>query len=484
LYFEKGTLSENEMRAGLHTAMIRRQLFPIFLTSATEDIGVGRLMSFVDNVLPNPLEMPPAAVAVGQPVVPDPSGDPVVFIYRIMSEHHVGDYSFFRVYSGSMKSGDDLVNASTGATERIGQLFAINGHDREPVDRMVAGDIGALVKLKNTHTNNTLHRKGMSAQIAPIDFPSPRYTAAIRATREGDEDKLGQGLHQLAEEDPSLVITYDPLLSQVVIGAQGEMQLEIAKFRLSNRFGVEVEFDRPKVAYRETVRGSARAKYRHKKQTGGAGQFAEIAMLVETIDGEFAPPADIKVRKVDSMKTAWGATIEFIDAIVGGVIDMRRFAGAIQKGVLDAMQQGPVAGYPVGDVRVVTFDGGMHSVDSNEAAFKTAARNAFRDAFSQATPVILEPILNVEIIVPETYTGEVLGDLNTRRARIQGIDAEGVLQVVKAQVPESELHRYSTILRSLTHGRGLHRYAFSHYEPMPRTVQDRVVDESRTMQEA
>jgi elongation factor G len=207
-------------------------------------------------------------------------------------------------------------------------------------------------------------------------------------------------------------------------------------------------------------------------------------MLVETRDGEFAPPPDIKVRKVDAVKTAWGATVEFIDAVVGGVIDMRRFGGAIQKGVLDAMQQGPVAGYPVGDVRVVTFDGGMHSVDSNEAAFKTAARNAFRDAFNEATPVILEPILNVEILVPENYTGEVMGDLNTRRARIQGIDAEGILQVVKAQVPEAELHRYSTILRSLTHGRGLHRYAFSHYEPMPRNVQDRVVDESRTMQEA
>ena len=484
LYFEKGTLSEDEMRQGLHTAMLKRQLFPIFLTSATEDIGVGRLMSFIDNVLPKPSEMPPAAVAEGEPVVSDPQADPVVFIYRIMSEHHVGDYSFFRVYSGTMKPGEDLVNASTGVTERIGQLFAINGHEREPVNEMVAGDIGALVKLKNSHTNNTLHRKGKSVRVVPIAFPSPRYSSAIRATREGDEDKLAQGLHQLSEEDPSLVILHDPLLNQIVIGAQGEMQLEIARFRLNNRFGVDVDFYRPRVAYRETVRGTSRAKYRHKKQTGGAGQFADISVLVEPLNGEFKPPPDIKVRKVDSTKTAWGATIEFIDAIVGGVIDMRRFSGAIQKGVLEATQQGPVAGYPVGDVRVVTFDGGMHSVDSNEAAFKTAARHAFRDAFSQASPVILEPIHDVEILVPDTYTGEVMGDLNTRRARIQGIDAEGVFQVIKAQVPEAEMHRYSTILRSLTHGRGLHRYAFSHYEAMPRNVQDKIVEESKEPAEA
>ena len=482
LYFDKGTLSEDEMREGLHKAMLSRQLFPIFLTSAIEDVGVGRLMSFIDNVLPRPSEMPPVAVVNGDPVAPDAKADPAVFIYRTMSEQHVGDYSFFRIYSGSIRQGDDLVNETTGASERLGQLFAINGHEREPVDEMVAGDIGALVKLKNSHTNNTLHKKGSRIEIAPIEFPSPRYTAAIRATREGDEDKLAQGLHQLAEEDPSLIITHDPLLNQIVIGGQGEMQLDIARFRLKNRFGVEVEFYRPKVAYRETVRGSARSKYRHKKQTGGAGQFAEISMLVEAPDAEFKTPADIKVRNVDTSETDWGAKIEFIDAIVGGVIDMRRFGGAILKGVLDAMQEGPVAGYPVGDVRIVVFDGGMHSVDSNEAAFKSAARNVFRDAFNSATPVVLEPIFDVEILVPEAYTGDVMGDLNTRRARISGIDAEGIFQVVKAQVPESEMHRYSTVLRSITHGRGLHRYTFSHYEPMPRNVQDKLVEDARAVE--
>ncbi|MEZ4695474.1 MAG: elongation factor G [Rhodothermales bacterium] len=484
LYFDKGSLTEDEMRKGLHEAMLKRQLFPIFLTSASENIGVGRLMSFVDNVLPRPTEMPPAATVSGDPVICTADGDPVAFVYRIMSEAHVGDYSFFRIYSGTLKAGDDLQNASTGASERLGQLFAINGHERDSVEQMEAGDIGALVKLKNTHTNNTLRSKNSSVEIKSIAFPEPRYTSSVFAVREGEEDKLAQGLHQLAEEDPSLVITHDALLNQLVLGGQGEMHLDIAKYRLKNRFGVDVEFQRPKVAYRETVQAQSRSKYRHKKQTGGAGQFAEIAMLVEPLDGEFNPPADIKVRNVQESETGWGSKIEFIDAIVGGVIDMRRFFGAIQKGVLEIMQKGPIAGYPVGDIRCVIFDGGMHSVDSNENAFKSAARAVFRDAFREAKPVLLEPIFDVAILVPSDYTGDVMGDLNTRRARIQGIEGEGVFQKIIAQVPEAELYRYSTMLRSLTHGRGLHSATFAHYEAMPRNVQDKVVEESGTLEEA
>ncbi|NNE34089.1 MAG: elongation factor G, partial [Rhodothermales bacterium] len=484
LYFEKGNLTEDEMRHGLHDAMLKRQLYPIFLTSATENIGVSRLMGFIDNVLPKPTEMPPAATSSGEPVVCDASGSTVAFVYRIMSEPHVGDYSFFRVYSGTMRSGDDLQNASTDVTERLGQLFSINGHERDTVEFMEAGDIGALVKLKNTHTNNTLRAKGSDVVIAPIEFPEPRYSGAVAPGKEGDEDKLAQGLHQLAEEDPSLRITHDAVLHQLVLGGQGEMHLDIARYRLKNRFGVGVEFRKPKVAYRETVQARARAKYRHKKQTGGAGQFAEISMLVEPLDGEFKPPADIKVRKVHDATTSWGAKVQFIDSIVGGVIDMRRFFGAIQKGVMEIMKKGPVAGYPVGDIRCVVFDGGMHSVDSNENAFKSAARMAFRDGFRDAKPALLEPIFDVEILVPAEYTGDVMGDLNTRRGRIQGIDGEGVFQKVIAQVPESELYRYSTMLRSITHGRGLHRSSFSHYEPMPRNVQEKVTEESGELEEA
>ncbi len=475
LYFEKGELNEDEMRAGLHQAMIDRKLFPIFLTSATENIGVSRLMSFIDNVCPKPGEMPPAETESGDPVQADAAGSPVAFVYQTMSEQHVGDYSFFKVYSGTLHAGMDLVNAQTGGSERLGQLFSINGNSRDQVEKMEAGDIGAVVKLKNTHTNNTLREKSSNIVIKEIEFPEPRYKIAVRPLREGDEDKLGHGLHQLHEEDPSLYIEHDSNLSQLVLGGQGEMHLEIAKYRLKNRFGVEVEFVQPRIAYLETVQGNSRAKYRHKKQTGGAGQFAEIAVALEPLVGEYKPPRDIKVRNVAEASTPWGSKVEFIDAIVGGVIDMRRFFGAIQKGVLEGMQRGPIAGYPVGDLRMVIFDGGMHSVDSNENAFKSAARAVFRDAFREARPALLEPIYDVEITVPDSYTGDVMGDLNTRRGRIQGIEAEGHFQKIKAQVPEGELYRYSTILRSITHGRGLHRATFSHYEAMPRNVQDKVV---------
>ena len=484
LYFEKGTLSEDEMRKGLHEAMLKRQLFPVFLTSATENIGVLRLMDFISNVCPTPAEMPPAKLEEGGELVADVKGDPVAFIYRTMSEAHVGEYSFFRVYSGTLEQGMDLENAQTGSGERLGQLYGINGHEREPVSKMVAGDIGALVKLKNTHSNETLRKKNTSYSISQIQFPAPRYTTAIRALKQGEEDRLAQGLHALANEDPSLVFTHDPHLNQLLLGGQGEMHLIVAQYRLSNRFHVEIEYTKPKISYRETVQAQARSSYRHKKQSGGAGQFADISMLVEPIQGEFSPPADISVRDVSTMQTDWGAKIEFIDGIVGGVIDMRRFSGSIQKGILEAMQEGPVAGYPVGNVRVVVFDGGMHPVDSNDAAFKSAGRMCFRDAFRKAVPVLLEPIHEIEVLVPDAYTGDVMTDLNTRRAKIHGIEAEGTLQKIKAHVPEAELHKYSTALRSMTQGRGLHTATFLAYEPMPRHVQEQVQKEAGEMVEA
>ena len=484
LYFDKGELDEDEMRQGLHAAMISRELFPIFCAIATDNVGVARLMSFIDNVCPSPAEMPLAATTEGDPVKADVGGNPIVFVYRTMAEQHVGDYSFFRVYSGTIESGMDLENAQTSSGERLGQLYALNGRERDTVSKMVAGDIGALVKLRNTHTNNTLRKKGSNVVIAPIAFPEPRYRTSIKAANEGEEDKMAQGLHQIIEEDPSLKVVHDPHLSQITIGGQGELHLRIAQYRLKNKVNVDVEFGKPRVAYRETVTAEARSSYRHKKQTGGAGQFADISMLIEPLEGEFQKRPDISVRNTVEVQTGWGSTIQFIDGIVGGVIDMRRFFGAIQKGVLEASQNGPIAGYPVGNVRVVIFDGGMHSVDSNEAAFKTAARMCFRDSFRQAKPVILEPIHDVEVTVPEAYTGEVMGDMNTRRARIQGIEAEGILQKIKAQVPEAELYRYSTSVRSMTQGRGIHASTFSHYEAMPRNVQDQVVAEAAALEEA
>lgn len=486
LYFEKGELDEDEMRQGLHEAMLRRELFPIFVTSATENIGVSRLMSFIDNVCPSPPEMPPAPTTEGDgdPVVADPEGDPVLLVYRTMAEEHVGDYSFFRVYAGSIEQGMDLENARTGSTERLGQLYAIDGRERDPVNKMVAGDIGALVKLKDTATNDTLRSKGANTVIEPIHFPEPRYREAVRTVTEGEEDKMAQGLSQVTAEDPSLQVEHDPHLKQITIGGQGELHLRVAQYRLEHRANVKIAYYRPRVAYRETVQGRARASYRHKKQTGGAGQFADISMLIEPYDGPFNPPSDIKVRDEAEIRTDWGSTIHFIDGIVGGVIDMRRFFGAIQKGVMEAAPDGPVAGYPIGNVRVVIYDGGMHSVDSNEAAFKTASRFCFRDAFRQARPVILEPIYDVTVTVPETYTGDVMGDLNTRRARITGIEAEGLFQKIQAQAPEAELYHYSTVLRSITQGRGIHSATFSHYDSMPRHVQEELVADAQAMQEA
>ena len=472
-YFDKGGLNEDEMRKGLHAAMLGRQLFPIFVTSATGAVGVSRLMNFIDNVLP-----PPTEVDTGESVVVDPSADPVAFVYKTMAEQHVGDYSLMRVYSGTLAQGMDLENAQTGTMERFGQLFAINGRGRDPVRKLVAGDLGAVVKLKNTHTNDTLHRKGSDVLVQPVEFPGPRYWVAIHAEHEGEEDKVGQGLHQLREEDPSLVIVHDPHLRQITLGGQGEMHLQVTRYRLERRFGVGIRYEKPRVAYRETITKRARASYRHKKQTGGAGQFADISMMVEPFEGDFEPPSDISMRGEAELMTDWGSKIHFVDAIVGGVIDMRRFFGAIQKGVLEATQDGPIAGYPVGHCRVVIYDGGMHAVDSNDAAFKTAGRMCFRDAFRSASPVILEPIYDVTITVPEHFVGEVLGDLNTRRGRIQGIEAEGVFQKIIAQVPESELYRYSTSLRSMTQGRGIHQAAFSRYEAMPRHVQEQVVEEA------
>lgn len=478
LFFEEGTLTEDQMREGLHKSMLKRDLFPVFVSSAKYNIGITRLMEFLHRTCPRPTEMPSPPMTSGSEISPNAAGPPVAFVFRTAAEEHVGEYSFFRVYSGTLETGGDYENAQTSEVERLGQIFSLNGKQRDSVQKIVAGDIGAVVKLRNTHTNNTLRQKGADYAIEPIQFPSPRYQVAVVTTKSGEEDKLAQGLHRLHEEDPSLIIVHDTDLHQVLMAGQGSMHLEVAKDRLINQFKVGVEFVKPKVGYRETITIQARASYRHKKQSGGAGQFADISMLVEPLNGAFVPPADIQVRNVAHLETAWGSKIEFIDAIVGGVIDMRRFFGAIQKGVAERLQQGPIAGYPVGNVRVVIFTGGMHAVDSNENAFKTAARMCFVEAFKKAHPVLLEPIQEVKVTVPDNAMGDVMGDLNTRRGRIQGMDALGSLQIITAQVPQAELYQYSSTLRSLTQGRGLHAEKFQGFEILPRMIQEKMMAEA------
>ena len=475
-YFEQGRLTEAQMREGLQAAMLERDLYPVFVTSATEGIGVGRLLTFIDAVCPSPAARPVETEA-GAPLVADPDDETAAFVYRTMTQKHVGEYSFVRAYDGTLESGQDLENARTGTTERVGQIYVLNGEDRNTVPRLVAGDLGALVKMEDTNTNDTLREPGSDLVIPPIQFPEPRYTMAVETIESGTEDKLAQGLHQITGEDPSLRFDHDALLNQLTLSGQGELHLQIAKSRLQRRAGVEVRFVEPKISYREAIKTRATAEYRHKKQSGGAGEFADISMLVEPLDGDFHPPDFIDVRGEETVTTEWDAEVHFVDAIVGGVIDMNTFFSSIQKGVLDAMEEGPVAGFPVGALRVVIYDGGMHSVDSNEAAFKRAAHECFHRAFHDAEPTLLEPIYEVTVTTPDDYTGDVISDLNTRRGRIQGIDTQGPLQTITAEVPAAELHTYATALRSVTHGRGLHMTQFSHYDVVPDHVQEEVVEQ-------
>ncbi len=475
-FFDRGTLSEDEMRAGLRGAMLRHQLFPVFLTVATENVGVSRLMGFIDNVCPSPAASAPQPLDAGTAAA-DAAGAPVAFVFRTMAEEHVGEFSFVRVVGGALEAGLDLENARDGAAERVGPLYAVNGAARDPVERLVAGDIGVTVKLKHTHAGDTLRRKGSDAVVTPVAYPEPRMTVAVRAERTGEEDKMATGLARLVREDPGLHVEHDAHLGQITLAGQGEQHLDIARTRLKHRSGVDVAFSAPRVGYRETVQGRAAASYRHKKQTGGAGQFADLTLHVEPLTETYVPHGDLRMRHEHTLVTPWGSRVHFVDAIVGGTIDMQRFFGAIQKGVAESLQHGPVAGYPVGDVRVVVADGAMHAVDSNDNAFRTAARMAFREAFRQAQPAVLEPVVALSVTVPEAQMGDVLGDLSTRRARIQGMEAEGGLQTIRAHVPEAELYRYATSLRSMTQGRGLHRARPSHHEPMPRHVQDALAAE-------
>jgi elongation factor G len=482
-YLEAGRLTTAELRRGLRAAMARRQLFPIVVTSATDHVGVHGLLDVVTGVTPSPADR---SLALHERGGADAGTDDetIAFIYRTMAEEHVGEYSFVRVYRGALTTGQDLENARTGGTERIGQMYAICGQEREAIPQLAAGDVGALVKLKDTATNDTLRTAGSDAVVPPTEFPEPRYGMAVQTVEDGREDRLARGLQQITAEDPSLVVEHSPLLHQVVLRGQGEMHLQIARARLQRRAGVEVEFVRPRIAYRETIRRRARASYRHKKQTGGAGQFADLTLIVEPLDSNRPLPPDVKVRGTETLTTEWDATVELIDAIVGGAIDMRRFAGAIQKGLLEAMAEGPLAGFPVGDLRIVVADGGMHAVDSNEAAFRMAALQGFRKAFREAAPALLEPLHLVTVTTPDAYTGDVISDLNARRGQVRGIDMDGPFQSIEALVPEAELFQYSTALRSITHGRGLHRARYDRHEQAPSHVQDEIVRRSSAGEEA
>jgi len=483
IYFEKGELDEDEMKSGLKKAMINHDIFPLFCLSAERNMGSGRLMGFIDNVCPSANEMPPQKTIRGEDLPCDENGPACMFIYKTVSEQHVGELSFFKVYSGCIKSGMELENETTNVTEKLNQLFLVEGNKRTAVNELCAGDIGATLKLKNTHVNNTLHVKGKNYELKTIEFPPPNITVAVEAVKKGEEEKLSQALHQLKEEDPTLLVEFSPELKQILIHCQGDMHLAVAKWKIEHNFKLDVKFIKPRIPYRETIRKEADANYRHKKQSGGAGQFGEVYMRIEPWYEGMPEPHGLNVRGRDIHDLDWGGKLVFYNCIVGGAIDAR-FLPSILKGVMEKMHNGPLTGSYARDIRVSVYDGKMHPVDSNDISFKIAGLQAFRQAFKDADPQILEPVYKVEVLCPDDLTGAVMGDLQTRRAVVEGIDAEGHFQKVVAKVPLAEMDGYSSSLRSLSQGRAKFRSSFSEYTPVPYDLQRKLIDEySKTAKE-
>lgn len=474
-YFEQGELTEDEMKEGLHKSMTKHDLFPVFCLSAKQNRGVARLMGYIDNVVPPSSEMPPQKTKEGAILNCDANGPSCIFIYKTVSEPHIGDLSFFKVYSGTIKAGMELVNETTGVTEKLNQLFVVEGNKRTPVNELVAGDIGATLKLRNTHTNNTLHDKGKNIELEKIVFPDPKLSIAIANNKKGEEEKLASALHQLKEEDPTLHVEVSAELGQTLLHCQGDMHLAVIKWKLENVYHLDVAFAKPKIAYRETIRKAADATYRHKKQSGGAGQFGEVTIRIEPWYEGMPEPTDINVRGRETYDLSWGGKLVYYNCIVGGVIDAR-FLPSIFKGIMEKMQVGPLTGSYVRDVRVCVYDGKMHAVDSNDMAFKTAGAMAFRDAFQKADPQLLEPIYNVEILCPDELTGNIIGDLQVRRGMVEGFDTEGHFTVVKAKVPYAEMHQYASTLRSLSQGRARFRMHFDDYAPVSFDLQKKLID--------
>jgi len=461
-FFEQGNLSEEEMRSGIHDAIQNQSFTPLFCTSASINVGVTRFMEFVSKYGSSPVDRGTVVAKTlksDEEVSVNLDGDePVVNVFKTISEAHVGDLSFFRVYSGSVNTGMDMLNTTRSKTERFGQMYLLNGKNRMSVNHLNAGDIGAVVKLKDTHTSNTLCSQKFQVIMDPVLLPNSNIHMGIIPKAKGDEEKLAIGLSTLHEEDPTFVYQVDPELHQTVISGQGELHLQVSIQRLQRRFDIEINTFKPRIPFRETIRGKGEAKYRHKKQSGGAGQFAEVWMRIEP-----------KER---------GGGVEFISSLVGQNVD-RVFVPSVEKGVLSACEDGVLANYRVVDLKVDFYDGKQHPVDSKDIAFQIAGKGAFKEAFNSAQPCLLEPIMDVEVRVPEDFMGDVMGDVSSRRGKIMGMDNEGSFQVIKAKIPQSELYHYSTTIRSLTGGRGLHSESFSHYEYLPKELQKRFVTESQ-----
>jgi elongation factor G len=461
-FFEEGSLSDEELVKGLKTSIVNGGLVPVFPFSASKGIGTNTFLDFVSNYFPAPNERVPIVAKMKEggndvQVKCDSHGEASLFIFKSLSEQHVGELSIFKVYSGTLSPGMDMINTHKDKIERLGQLYVLNGHNRKEVAKLGAGDIGSVVKLKDSHTGDTLCSKNLTVLLPSIDYPEPVIRFAVKPKAKGDEDKIAAALHTAHEEEPTLRTKFDPEISQTLVAGQGELQLNLAIKLLKDRYGVEVELVEPRIPYRETIRGKCEdSEYKHKKQSGGRGQYGHVHLKLEP--------------------TPRGSGFEFVDAVVGGVVP-GRFIPAVEKGLKEIMVKGILTGSKVIDIKVTLFDGTYHAVDSDEVSFKIAASQAFKKGFMDAKPIILEPIYDITVKIPEEFMGDVMGDISSRRGKIQGMDSESPFQIIKAKVPLSELHKYSTQLRSLTSGRGMFSMAFSNYEEVPKDVEGKIVEE-------
>lgn len=482
-FFEQGHLTEDEMREGIRKGLVDRSIFPVFCVSALKDMGVRRMMEFLGNVVPFVNDMPAPLNTEGENVKPDSNGPLSLYVFKTSVEPHIGEVSYFKVMSGTLNAGADLNNISRGSKERVAQIYCVCGQIRTQVDQLCAGDIGATVKLKDVRTGNTLDEKGCEWQYDFIRYPEPKYTRAVRPVTESDSEKLMEILTRMHEEDPTWVVEQSKELKQTLIGGQGEFHLRTLKWRVENNDKLPIVFEEPKIPYRETITKAARADYRHKKQSGGAGQFGEVHLIVEPYTDGMPVPETYKfgsqefkmnVRDTQEIPLAWGGKLVVCNSIVGGAIDAR-FIPAIVKGLMDRMEQGPLTGSYARDVRVIIYDGKMHPVDSNEISFRLAGRNAFSEAFRNANPKVLEPVYDVDVMVPADAMGDVMSDLQGRRAIIMGMTSENGFEKISARVPLKEMSSYSTALSSITGGRSSFTMRFNGYELVPADVQEKLL---------
>lgn len=483
LFFSNDTLSEEDVRKGIAKGTLHRGIFPVFCISAKNNIGVDRLMEFIVNVAPSITDMPTQVNSKGNEVKPDPAGPVSVYIFKSSIEEHIGEIHYFRVYSGTVTENFDAINSNNGTKERLSQLYINAGKNRTRVPSLTVGDIGAFVKLKNTKTGHTLNAPGNEWKYEGVLYPAPKYRTAIKAVTESDDEKLGEALNKIHLEDPTILIEYSKELKQIIIHGQGEYHLNIMKWHLDNIYKIPTNFNPPKIPYRETITKSAQADYRHRKQSGGAGQFGEVHMIIEPyeegskeITSQKINGKDVKiaVRDKEEIALPWGGKLIYVNSIVGGAIDAR-FMPAILKGIMEKMEVGPLTGSYARDIRVYVYDGKMHPVDSNEISFRLAGRNAFSQAFKKAGPKIMEPVYDVEIMVPSDRMGDVISDLQGRRGIVLGMSSERRFEVIKAKVPLAEMNKYSTALSSITGGRAIYSMKFAEYAQVPSDVQETVI---------